>query len=464
MVTGRLSTVPLLFLAAGGLSRVALAEECDVQAEGNAPFRSTGSARVVISGDGYRIDLPAQPAVCGAWAMHDTGEWGPPVRAGEGFLFQTCVKDGLVVAMSRQRSSDLRALEKDGPEREVFFQHTPPDRPGRSYRKLDGNRVGLGAGLRSASVHAPLVEDRSGNKIEVDVTFQCAPLQNAAAGPLRPASTVPGVVQPVRPAQAPPPPRLLRGCHVEYLLGSPADLYSSQKRWLADSATPDIVACETDILTEVRKQCAQPPAQSQWWVTGQAQLVSEGGSITLMQGFRTTCARATAHAPLCFDAPCSGALEGKPGCKPCAMGQRRDADCECRYPPGPVHCKAGGRATSGDDWAYQTQAANMGVCLGEAEQAFRRWCGEPRRRGVWAEVGLQVWKDDDPYSNVSAYRVARCSDGVKATAFCKPTPGSVCERPCPASQCLSQGACVTPGGPAAGRCGNPDGIFCMPCK
>jgi hypothetical protein len=146
------------------------------------------------------------------------------------------------------------------------------------------------------------------------------------------------------------------------------------------------------------------------------------------------------------------------------VGQRRDADCECRHPPGPVHCKAGGRATSGEDWAYQAEATHMGVCLGEAEKAFRRWCAEPRRKAVWAEVGVQVWKDGDPYSNVSAYRVGRCSDGVKATAFCRDTPAGVCERPCPPGQCISQGACVTPGGPVAGRCRNPDGIFCMPCK
>ena len=150
----RFSCVVCLVLSA---SSWANADTCALVSEAAGPYRSAGTARVQISGAGYSIDLPSQPAICGAGAVQALNDFGE-VHAGDGYLFETCTKEGLVQVFGGKGvtpTPQSNAIDSGA----VLFAVDMNSRTAKSYtmqRAGPGDRLEIGLKLGSATLHAAL--------------------------------------------------------------------------------------------------------------------------------------------------------------------------------------------------------------------------------------------------------------------------------------------------------------------
>jgi hypothetical protein len=439
------------------------AEDCALNSTQASPFRFAGTAHVKISGSGFSVDLPAQPAVCGASAVEDLNDFGK-VHAGDGYLFETCVKQGVVEVFSNQPGA-VRSPQKDALGKGVaLFAIYGNGGFTRSYtldRATSNDHLEIGAALGSAKLSASLVEAASKQQVRVDVEFTCSKIPMgppvAAAAKLTP---VPLQTSAALQAATPPSRQRTAGCFFSYGLGAPSSNTSLVQREHASPATA-VDACIKDLEKDVQTQCIAKPNTPKSWVSGNITLRPAGdGTTTVSQVFHTTCGREALGEGVCFAEPCDAALKNTPGCQSCPAGKTLSVQCECVYPPGTEHSCDVGVRMSADSWTHHSETADVVACRAEGELEMKRRCkkGTPGA-DPWGDASVNVWKNGN---NQVERDVARCSDVLAGKGFCK---GPGCTRPCPKDQCLSDdNRCVTPGGPLAGLCGDPEGIFCNRCK
>lgn len=149
-----------------------IAAPCELNAEQPGPLRRAGRARVKLSGAGLTVDAEV-PAICGPLFNRDVEALA--VKAGEGLLYETCLPEGAVQLISRQRNAGTQQLHGGATQpaaMDVSFNRTA----GATYssRGLATDRVTLSEDFWKADAELVLRDVEEKGELRASLAFDCS--------------------------------------------------------------------------------------------------------------------------------------------------------------------------------------------------------------------------------------------------------------------------------------------------
>lgn len=178
---------------------------CELDAAHPGPLRRSGTLRVKLHGDGVAVDTEV-PALCGPLFNRDVEALG--VKAGEGLLYEACLKEGYLQLTSPARASGAQRLHGEAARGVTDVSFNLIAGATYSSRGLPSDRLVLSDDFWKAEGELVLRDVGESGELRASFTFDCTATTTtpAAPPPEAPPSEAPSTA-PTRPATPPAPAR-----------------------------------------------------------------------------------------------------------------------------------------------------------------------------------------------------------------------------------------------------------------